>query len=719
MSFETLCAYGHHYIIFNVWEISTDIATNTSKVGWSIQMRANAGWGFSTIGSTIVASIDGQQVYNQYAQRSCSAGTTTTWASGEATISHNSDGTKTAYCECAYTQSSTTSWTPGNGTASGNITLSTIPRYANITELYTSNVTGYHGVHALNVHWNADAVCDALQYSLNGGAWVDSAYSPFTIWNLAPNTQYNVRIRLRRQDSQLWTESGYVYGTTKQINYITSGIPNITNGQSLRVTATNPSGANCQIILEVPAGTRRIIKSGTDVTFTEDEVNSMMQYITGPTSTTRVTADTLDDSGNIGYSAWNDGTYTLVDSNPTFNTFEFEDINEKTIALTGNNQDCIIGYSDIQVKVSVANKAVAKNYATMSKYRFVCGGNNKEATYSDSEDVTMLLESVKSGTYTVHAIDSRGLSTSVERVANTVIDYQNLTKGTTITASRVDDDGNTTGVDEKVRVKFNGTIWKGNFGTKDNSILSVKYRYKISGTEDWSEYKDTILPTIAEDGTFTFDSLILGDTDEGFDISNGYNLEFVVLDELSSVTYTANIGSGTPHVAYHKNGVSIMGKYDTNEGGLFQIRGKKAEPGMQKIIGKFGWTKEDSAIIFGTFSNWAFTDINIFDDECLKIEYGEVKVAKSGWYEFNINTRFSDANGTNGSACIGVSINGELADDIGLTEWTPHITRAGISTTKIIWLEENDMFRPMGYADYANSNNELNCNGSFIVKRLY
>lgn len=593
-TFEKLCAKGHHYIIFNVWEISTDIATNTSKVGWSIQMRANSGWGFSTIGSTIVATIDGQQVYNQYAQRSCGSGQTVTWASGEATIGHNSDGTKTAYCECAYTQKSTSSYTPGNGTASGNIGLSTIPRYADITTLYASNIGGYDGLHGLYVTWDANAPCDHLQYSLDNAGWADaSGYPTFAIWGLGPNTSHSIRIRVKRQDSQLWTESGYIYGTTKDINRISSGTPNITNGQALRVTASNPSGAGCQIVMEVPAGSRRIAKTGTDVTFSVDEVNSMMQYIGSPTSSIRVTADTIDNSGNVAYSSWNDGTYTIVNSNPEFNSFLFEDINEKTLALTGNNKDCIKGYSTIKATIPVNLKAVAKNYATMSKYRFTIGNGTTDVAYSNTADVSMQLTNVSSGIYTVHAIDSRGLSTPVELLANNVIDYKNIEKGSKITATRVNSSGEIVGTSELVKLFFEGSIWynedgsKGNFGVVTNSIKSAKYRFKLASQSEWAEentYKD-ITVTLNADGTFTFDDFIEGDTTEkGFNINNAYNIEVVVDDELSSAKYTVNLGSGTPHIAYAKNGVSIMGKYDENEGGKLQIGGVPLEKIINNIL---------------------------------------------------------------------------------------------------------------------------------------
>ena len=130
MQVRQRCANGHHTLIFNANErLPADyVLTNKTLIDWSIQLQADSGWSFSTIGSTIVAVIDGKQVYNQYAQRSCNGGTTVTWASGTTEITHNPDGSKKASLSCSYTQNSSASYTPGNASLSGTITLTTIPR---------------------------------------------------------------------------------------------------------------------------------------------------------------------------------------------------------------------------------------------------------------------------------------------------------------------------------------------------------------------------------------------------------------------------------------------------------------------------------------------------------------------------------------------------------------------------------------------------------------
>ena len=55
----------------------------------------------------------------------------------------------------------------------------------------------------------------------------------------------------------------------------------------------------------------------------------------------------------------------VADSNPTFTNFDYEDVNPKTLGLTGNNQTIIKGYSNVKGIVSISNKAMALNSDTM------------------------------------------------------------------------------------------------------------------------------------------------------------------------------------------------------------------------------------------------------------------------------------------------------------------------------------------------------------------
>jgi hypothetical protein len=97
---------------------------------------------------------------------------------------------------------------------------------------------------------------------------------------------------------------------------------------------------------------------------------------------------------------------TLINANPEFSNFTFKDINTKTIALTGNNQNIIKGYSNVQVTIPVTSKAIAKKETTMNKYRFTCGDKADDQSYSDTADVNLTINGVPNGTFTVYATDN-------------------------------------------------------------------------------------------------------------------------------------------------------------------------------------------------------------------------------------------------------------------------------------------------------------------------
>ena len=58
---------------------------------------------------------------------------------------------------------------------------------------------------------------------------------------------------------------------------------------------------------------------------------------------------------------------SITNANPTFYNFIFEDINSTTVSLTGNNQNVIIGYSNVRATIPLEYKAIANKQATMSK----------------------------------------------------------------------------------------------------------------------------------------------------------------------------------------------------------------------------------------------------------------------------------------------------------------------------------------------------------------
>lgn len=307
--------------------------------------------------------------------------------------------------------------------------------------------------------------------------------------------------------------------------------------------------------------------SGTTFNFSNETITYLYNYMKNTNSVSiGAVIETWDGNNKIGESEELINVCVINNANPIFNNFVFEDTNPTTIALTGNNQSIIQGYSNVKATIPVEYIAKPQKGANMIKYSYICGDVQKDILYSSEEKTSNTIENVKLGVFNVYAIDSRNNSTLVTKNANTTISYNPLLKDN-INVLRDN------GISENTKLSLKGTINLVNFGMVTNSIKSAKFRYKPTDTSTWSEYKE-INVSVDETGNYLFNDNIMGDTDDGFDISNSYNIEVLISDELSSVTFTANLPSGIPNIALHKNGVGIMGKYDTNEGGLFQIGSK-------------------------------------------------------------------------------------------------------------------------------------------------
>lgn len=551
-----------------------------------------SGWGTVSISDTTITldtiprapsynSIDATSILERSVYLSSSVETHGLEITGGGWDLSTNGGSNWTYYDGGVTGRSITGLTPGTQywyrgycvTAGGDInsswqTFTTLNRRVNITYFNVSQINET----SVRFNYSADAGCDWAWYSIDGGSTWANLDNSNIVSGLSAGTLYAFKLRLRRTDSQLTTDSDTYWQETINYPYISQS-QNFTIGNNILFNLYNPLGR--EITIYVIGNDNSTINTATRSTSgdmsignTAQEIDS--QYASIPNSNkgtykVRLVVPSL----NYRDTTFNGAEYStnINDCSPLFSYFEFEDVNQTTIALTGNNQNIISRYSNMQVTIPIAYKATAQKYATMSKYSFVCGNKQANINYSSSESVNGTINEASSGTFTVYAIDSRQNSTPISRVANEVIDYNDLVKGN-ISISRQN------GVGEITNLTISGTVHLIDFGEVINSIKTSKYRYKIANDSTWSNYTNITL-TVDNEGNFSFNQNIQGDTNDGFDASNAYNIEVLVEDELSSITFKINLGSGIPNIALHKNGVGIMGKYNTLVGGKFQIDGKR------------------------------------------------------------------------------------------------------------------------------------------------
>lgn len=365
------------------------------------------------------------------------------------------------------------------------------------------------------------------------------------------------------------------YTLTKIDRYaVITGADNITDEQSPRMWFSNPANYDLAFQLKVGAthiAIREKVSKVSPYTFilTDEEKELLLQKAQN-SNTITITYVVGTYIGN-SVAHWEElrKTFTVVNANPIFSNFTYEDIDAKTLTLTGNSQTLIKGYSDVKATISVANKATPQKEALMSKYKLQMGEKQVEANYSDTTDVSLTLQDPLISTISLYAIDSRGNSTLKQISPTTWINYTTLHEnGLTMSAERSDG-----GVSQEVTMTIDGKFWNGNFGQVDNHIKSAAYRFRRTNFPTWTD-GETELVITELGGQYTFEGLIKGDLDAlGFSMDYNFEIEVTIQDELSTATYTFVLQSATPQMAIHRNGVSFGTPYNTTSGGNIQIKG--------------------------------------------------------------------------------------------------------------------------------------------------
>jgi len=151
--------------------------------------------------------------------------------------------------------------------------------YANITKFQVENIFGIDGLSKVKVNWDADCACDRVWYSIDNGInFIETSSLSFIIAGLTPNTSYQFKIRVRRKDSLLTTDSPTIIKSTYDIARI-SNLNNFEHGNNINITITNPANIyNLNLILKIGAVQifNKTIQTGNNViSFTDTELDNL------------------------------------------------------------------------------------------------------------------------------------------------------------------------------------------------------------------------------------------------------------------------------------------------------------------------------------------------------------------------------------------------------------------------------------------------------------
>lgn len=516
---------------------SVNIASNTSNL--YVKLTATtSGQSYNNYGITSTIYINGVPYYPTH---KLPHNTTTTIYENTLTITHNSDGSKTV----PISYSIPTGISAGTLTGNTNVTLTKIPRYANITSFSVSK----RDETSVTFNWSADATCDYAWYSKDNGSNWYALPSNNIVSGLSPNTSYNFKLRLRRTDSQLTTDSGTYTQTTYNYPYCNS-MPNFTIGDSLTLGFYNPLNRTFKMEIIGADGVTQLVGESYNGTSATGFSNSTWQdylYSTIPNAT----SGTYKIKVTYGSSAITKtgGTYKIKGTEvPTFTNFTFKDTNTDINEKLGSDQYLVNKLSNLQVSISSANKMVANNRATPKEYVITIDSLTKRVDYS-SNGIEVGMGAVSNPAthrLTVKAIDSRGLSTSVYK---DVIVYKYEKPVVNVKLTRLNN------FETETTLQVDGTFTKINVdGVNKNIFKKVTYRYREKGGT-WVDW--VLLTTNVEDNTFTCNDVILS-----LDNTKEFEFEVQALDTFDNniVTGTVNIGQAVFFISSNKKSCYINGE---------------------------------------------------------------------------------------------------------------------------------------------------------------
>ncbi len=273
---------------------------------------------------------------------------------------------------------------------------------------------------------------------------------------------------------------------------------------------------------------------------------------------------------------------------PTLN-YTIKDIDQKSVALTGNDQIIVRNYSDIQISVDPQ----AYKGASLEQF-YIANGNNR--VYNQN---VVTFSNVSSYTFSTYAIDSRKNST-LKKITLSMVDYFPVTCNIAAQPPRTDG---------SLSITVSGKYWNDNFGAADNTIR-FEYKY-ISNVEEhsigWTRLNPT--PTLnINQGNYTayFDVMVPNHADT-------YTVQVRAIDALNTAISNSVTVKSTP--------VFDWGQEDFNFNVPVMIQGDLTVTGT---INGSGASAADCIVEQGTITtgsgnstaNWVYRKWNSGIAEC-------------------------------------------------------------------------------------------------------
>ena len=202
---------GPLHLNIYIEQVSQDIANNSSKVSWRATVDRDGGyrtWNAEN-GSVLSVWLNGASVYKSNLSFD-TQGQETTLASGETTIPHESDGTKTFSVWASFDPNN---GVHGNITISTKYTLSSLPRSSAVAGLDGDRNLGSR--HTIRIDRKASSFTHQVWYRVFGSEWIDLGKDHGTSVSFTPSL--DLARHLSKSSSGLMDICVRTYNGTTQI----------------------------------------------------------------------------------------------------------------------------------------------------------------------------------------------------------------------------------------------------------------------------------------------------------------------------------------------------------------------------------------------------------------------------------------------------------------------------------------------------------------------
>lgn len=477
------------YIAIELSESNVNIANNTSVVTANVVYYGN-GVSWSNYDCAVSLTLDGTS-YSGTSTFSTSTSRQVLMTKSK-TVTHNSDGSKTVSASASFV----TGVSLGTLTASASKTLTKIARYATVSQTLSSKTET-----SVTIKWTSDSTIDYIWYSSNNGSsWTaknvtDGKSGTYTISGLSPNTNYKIKTRVRRKDSQLTTDSSALSVTTYQYPYANS-MPNFTIGDKLTIGIYNPlkrsvtvnilGADNSQISNDTTTGTSITGYNGETV------VNRLYASIPNAQSGTYKVKVTYGSQ----VSTKTGGKYSVNKSvcSPSISSGAYQDTNSTVTAITGNNQNIVRNKSTVKY---TASGLTAKKSATVASCKVEVNGKSYNLTVSGSSATggNAVIDSGTNVTAKFTVTDSRGLTAS-KSITVHMLDWHLPTA--IISIERRNNFYSETDI----------TVDADYSSVDGMNTITIEYKAKQHGTSSWTvtgTLQDNVSDMVTIDNTYAWD----------------------------------------------------------------------------------------------------------------------------------------------------------------------------------------------------------------------